>query len=319
MNLLPQVEDQCQYIVGNTPEVFRESPLLPDVEILVLAVFAGGRADLVGDLWAACPKVRWVHSLAAGVDTLVPVLAALPRASEIPVTNAKGAFSRSLAEYSLAAMLHFNKQIPRLQKNREDKKWEKFIMNELHGQTVGFVGFGDIAKATARLCKAFGMRVLALRASRGLTDGGLADETLYTGGEADQRLELFARADHVVCSLPGTPATRHFCGAAEFAAMKPTATFISIGRGVVVDEAALAAVLREERIAGAALDVFAVEPLPAESELWGAPRTLISSHNADFTKTYIQDSWEVFLKRLREFLDPGFSGFADTVDLNKGY
>ena len=125
-------------------------------------------------------RLKWIHSLAAGVDTLVPVLNSLPGGSEIPLTNAKGAFSRSLAEYSLAAMLHFNKQIPRLQKNRTTKTWDKFIMNELHGQTVGFIGFGDIAQCTARLCKAFGMRILAWRNTRGASGEELADEVFYS-------------------------------------------------------------------------------------------------------------------------------------------
>ena len=247
----------------------------------------------------------------------MPQLVALPRGPETPLTNAKGAFSRSLAEYSLAAMLHFNKQVPRLQANRAGKVWEKFIMNELHGQTVGFVGFGDIAQATARLCKALGMRVVALRNSRGLDDAGLADAVYYTCD--GQKLDVFREADHVICSLPGGADTLKFCGCEEFAAMKPSGVFISIGRGTCVDEGALAAALQEGRVAAAALDVFAVEPLPPQSPLWSLENVLLSSHNADLTADYIGATWSVFLERLAEYQAPGWAGFAAEVDKAKGY
>ena len=164
-------------IVGNSLADFQdEHKALQEVEIIVFA----GDAATVADLWPHFSRLRWIHSLAAGVEGLVPVLNSLPGGPDIPLTNAKGAFSRSLAEYSLAAMLHFNKQIPRLQGNRSTKTWDKFIMNELHGQTVGFLGFGDIAQCTARLCKAFGMRILAWRNTRGASGEELADEVFYS-------------------------------------------------------------------------------------------------------------------------------------------
>jgi len=287
----------------------------------VPVVFAGGRPAVIAELWPHCPRVRWVHSLAAGVDTVVPVMRALPKGPETPLTNAKGAFSRSLAEYALAAMLHFNKQVPRLQQARQSRTWEKFVMAELHGRTVGFVGFGDIAQATARLCRAFGMRVLALRNTRGLAGNDLADVVYYASDtEAGAgRLELFGASDFVVCSLPGGPGTKNACGRAEFAAMKPAGVFISMGRGTCVDEEALVEALQGRRIAGAALDVFATEPLPPESPLWDCENLLLSPHNADNTADYMRLTWDVFLRRLAEFSDPGFKGFAEVVDLAKGY
>merc|ERR1711871_1490851 len=221
--------------------------------------------SLLTDIWPLCPKLKWVHSLAAGVETLVPQMVKLPGGNDIPLTNAKGAYSRVLAEYTLAAMLHFNKQVPRLQDNKRSRTWEKFTMSELHGKTVGFVGFGDIAQTHVPYCKAFGMRVLALRQSKNANGNDLADKVYYTGlgapPEGDQKLDLFKEADYVVCSLPGGDATKYFCGRAEFAAMKPSAVFISIGRGTCVDEAALVDALKEGSIAGAALDVFEKEPL----------------------------------------------------------
>mmetsp|Transcript_50516 Transcript_50516/g.156327 ORF Transcript_50516/g.156327 Transcript_50516/m.156327 type:complete len:277 (-) Transcript_50516:45-875(-) len=276
----------------------------------------------MAELWPLCPKLKWVHSMAAGVDTVVPVMNALPRGPDIPLTNAKGAFSRSLAEYALGAMLHFNKQVPRLQQSRAGRNWDKFIMAELHGKTAGFVGFGDIAQATARLCKAFGMKVVALRNQRGPNaDAGnaLADAVFYASEMEDAKLEVFRQSDFVVCTLPGGPATRNACGRAEFSAMKPSAVFISMGRGTCVDEASLVEVLRTGAIAGAALDVFAVEPLPADSPLWDCDNLLLSPHNADLTADYMRLTWDVFLGRLAEYCDPAFATFAGAVDKTKGY
>jgi len=136
---------------------------------------------------------------------------------------------------------------------------------------------------------------------------------------ADAKLRVFGAADYVVCSLPGTPGTYHACGAAEFAAMKASGVFVSIGRGSCVDEAALIEVLRSGKIAGAALDVFEKEPLPPESPLWDCDRLLLSPHNADLTETYMAMAWGSFLEKLAAYTSPGFSGFSSVVDKAKGY
>lgn len=309
-------------IVGNDLETFKSHEKLGEVDILVFVVFAGGNAELISQLWPLCPNIKWVHSLAAGVETVVPILQALPRGPETPLTNAKGAFSSSLGEYALTAMLYFNKQLVRLQNQRQNAVYEKFIMAELSGKTVGFAGFGSIGQATARLCSAFGMKVLALRNSKDAPGNELADEILYSS-DGDGKLELFRRSDFVICSLPGGASTKHFCGKPEFSAMKETGVFISIGRGTCVDEAALHEALTAGSIAGAALDVFEVEPLPATSPLWslGNDKFLLSPHNADLTSTYMQLTWDVFLQKLTRFAAADFTGFAaeDQVDKSKGY
>ena len=149
-------------------------------------------------------------------------------------------------------------------KNQEAKRWDPFVMDVVAGKTVGFVGYGHIAQQTAVLCKALGMRIIACRRSSGGEDVVVPSQTY---APAD-RLKLFAEADYVVCSLPGTAATQDFCGAAEFGAMKSSGVFVSLGRGAAVDEDALVDVLQKGQIRGAALDVFKEEPLPASSPLW---------------------------------------------------
>jgi len=323
--LLELLKDCTQFTwtMGNSLEEFGGPETLKEITILVPCAFAEGNIALLSKLWDLCPKLKWVHSMAAGVETIVPQMLALPGGAEMPLTNAKGAFSRSLAEYTLAAMLHFNKQVPKLQAQKESATWEKFIMKELHGLTVGFVGFGDIAQTTVPYCRAFGMKVIALRQSRNATGEHLADKVYYTGAgyaaEGDQKLDLFREADFVVCSLPGGAATKNFCDKEAFAAMKPTSFFISIGRGTCVDESAVVEALQTGQIAGAALDVFATEPLPKESPVWTCPNLLLSPHNADLTSEYMKLTWDLFLKKFAAFSVPDFAGFDVQVDKVKGY
>jgi phosphoglycerate dehydrogenase-like enzyme len=221
---------------------FESDPRLDSVSSIMF-VAAGGDASVLTPLFDRCPGVKWCHSLFAGVDALAPFIAdRLVSRPEVSLSNGKGAFSSSLAEYVMSSALYFDKKVQDCQHNREHKIWDKFVMPELKGKTMGFVGFGHIGQATAKLAKAFGMHVLALRRDTTKPDGTLADEVL---GPED-KLQLFSRSDFVVSVLPGTPETLDFCGAVEFAAMKPGAVFISCGRGVVVDEDALATALKSE-------------------------------------------------------------------------
>jgi phosphoglycerate dehydrogenase-like enzyme len=238
---LPGVE----FVVANDVATFLESPRLESVEAVVF-VPPASPSTLI-DLWPHLPRARWAHCFFAGVDSLAPFMPQLA-SSGVPLSNGRGAFSMSLAEYVMCAALHFNKRVPTIQKNREQMTWDKFVMPTLAGKTMGFLGWGDIAKATARVAKdAFGMRVMAVRRDPSKPSGDAVDEVL---GEAE-RMRLFAESDFVVSVLPGTPETLNYCGEAEFAAMKASGVFISIGRGLAVDEEALAAALAGRQIAGA--------------------------------------------------------------------
>jgi len=244
-----------------------------------------------------------VHGFYAGIDPIATFAREELVSAKVPLSNGRGAFSSSLAEWSICAAMHFIKQIPRCMANRRARKWDKFVMGELRGLTLGLLGSGDIATATARLGKAFGMRTVALRRNARKPDtSGCFDLILgpYDGPVLPaHKKALFEQCHVVVCTLPGTPETFHFVGAREFDAMLPGAVFVSLGRGVAVDELALDAALRAGKLGGAALDVFEVEPLPAQSPLWDpihGERLLISAHNADYTETCV---WTV--------LEPGTS------------
>eukprot|EP00946_MAST-07B_sp_MAST-7B-sp1_P002576 g2576.t1 len=321
---LPDLAD-VRFLVHNEMEQFEASPHFHDVSAIVF-VAAGGKVELVPDIFDALGQnVRWVHSFFAGVDALAPFIAShlqprqlRPAASgAIPFTNGRGAFSSSLAEHIMASALHFNKKISRCQQNVRDKKWDKFVMPTLSGKTIGFVGFGHIAQTSARIAKAFGMRVVALRRNKGKGgggEGGLAD-VVY--GPED-KFQLISESDFIVSALPGTPETLDYFGEAEFSAMKADATFISIGRGVVVDEDALAASLKAGTLAGAALDVFKTEPLPEASPLWDCgERLLLTAHNADYTEDYFELGWSVWKQNWASLSEDGIP--VTPVDVKLGY
>ena len=217
------------------------------------------------------PNLKWAHGFYAGVDAIAEFATKDLAPANVPLSNGRGAFSSSLAEYALSCTLHFVKQVPRCIDNRRAKKWDKFVMGELRGMTMGLLGAGSIATATAQLAKAFGMKTVALRRNASKPDDTGAFDLVvgpYDGPILPAHKQaLFEQCDVVVCTLPGTPATHHFVSAPELAAMRPGAIFISLGRGVAVDEAALDAALRQGKLGGVALDVYEVEPLPADSPL----------------------------------------------------
>jgi phosphoglycerate dehydrogenase-like enzyme len=289
-----------------------------------------GNPTVLQELYAGghLPNVKWVHGFYAGVDPIASFARDVLEPAGLPLSNGRGAFSSSLAEYVICAAMHFVKQVPRCMQNRRERKWDKFVMGELRGMTMGLLGYGHIAQTTAALAKAFGMRVIALRrnADKPLEGAAAASVDLVLGPYGDGPVEpshkaaLLEQSDIVVSTLPGTPETKHFVSTAEFQAMKEGAVFISLGRGVAIDEAALDAALRSGRLGGAALDVFEVEPLPAESPLWDAvhgDRLLLTSHNADFTETYFLHGWQVWRENLDRYLNG--EPLATPVDKLRGY
>jgi phosphoglycerate dehydrogenase-like enzyme len=173
-------------------------------------------------------------------------------------------------------------------------RWEVFDVHELSTQTMGIVGHGDIGRAIARRAKAFGMKVLAVRRDPSPRAGDEDVDRVYATKDLHQMLP---ECDYVAVAAPLTPETKHLMSTAEFNAMKPTAIIMNVGRGPVIDEAAMTEALRTKRIRGAALDVFEVEPLPADSPLWDMDNVLISAHTADHTKDWLNDAAAFFVEQ----------------------
>ena len=253
-----------------------------------------GTRELLRESFSICKKARWVHSRAAGLDNLLfPELVESP----IPLTNGRGVFSASLGEFVLGAILYFAKDFRRMIRNQTASLWEQFDVQEIAGRTVGILGYGDIGRAVASRVHAMRMRVLATKRH---VDGS-TDPLVEHFHKPEERREMMALCDYIVATAPLTEETRHMISDAEFAVMKPTAVVINVGRGPVIDEAALIRALSANRIKGAGLDVFEHEPLPAGHPLYKLENVLLSPHCADHTADWQDQAMRFFLQQYDRF------------------
>ncbi|MFD9623236.1 D-2-hydroxyacid dehydrogenase [Streptomyces virginiae] len=222
------------------------------------------------------PSISWVHTRAVGVD---PRLLAITADRGITLTNGRGGHGQAVAEYAMAVILAHLKRLPELHRAQQARCWTEPAprLAELQGKTVGILGTGDLGSCTARLLRPFGVRTIGIRRQQ------LAAPDMDELCTPRDLSDVLPRLDVLVIAAPSTPQTRHMIGARELAQLRPSALLVNIGRGAVVDEAALVGALRSQQLAGAALDVFAREPLPPESPLWSMPNVTISPHCADHT------------------------------------
>ncbi len=279
-------------------------------EARVLFNWSGSRAEIVNVL-ARAPKLEWVHARYAGLDGIMsPELQAHP----VPLTNGRGTFSQSLGEFVIAGALYWAKDMPRMNRAKAEHRWEVFDILELSTQTMGIVGHGDIGRAIARRAKAFGMRVLALRRDVSPRPGDEDVDQLYPNPDLHKMLP---ECDYVVVAAPLTPNTKHMMSTAEFNCMKESAIIMNVGRGPVIDEAAMTEALRTKRIRGAALDVFEVEPLPADSPLWDMDNVFISAHTSDHTKDWLNDAANFFVEQFHRWKNN--EPLKNIADKNAGY
>ncbi|HML24222.1 MAG TPA: D-2-hydroxyacid dehydrogenase [Aggregatilinea sp.] len=280
---------------------------------------------------AMAPALRWIQVHSAGVDHIIdqPIV----QQENIHVTSASGIHVTSMAEYTFAMMLYFSRKIPTLLAHQATAHWptgdeyDTFGAIELRGSTVGIVGYGSVGREIARLANAFGMKVLASK--RDVLHP--ADTNSYTlPGTGDPQGEFFERlyppeavttmvrdCDFVVVTVPLTDATRNMVDADVIGAMKKTAYLINVGRGGVVDEDALLDALRSKAIAGAALDVFETEPLPADDPLWKLPNLIISPHLSGVSNTYAERAGDLFIENLRRYV--AHKDLLNEVNLGHGY
>jgi len=261
------------------------------------------------------PNLRWVQTTSAGVGQLVRRLGM--HESELIVTTTSGVHGLPLAEFVFAALLYHTKWFAHLQAEQRAHHWARFCTGELAGQTLAIVGPGRIGREIARIARCFGMTVHALARSHDPARAAvLGIDRLFA---RDELTALLAGADCVVLSTPHTPETERLIGAAEFAAMKPGVVFINIARGVVVDEEALIEALRSGRIGFAALDVFAVEPLPPDSPLWDMPNVLINPHSASTVFTENAKIADLFIRNLRCYLAGDYAKMSPILDKARMY
>ena len=241
---------------------------LPEADILVVTDF---RTGLLERCWPAEPKLCWVHATSAGVDALLfPALVDSP----IMLTNARGVFDRGIAEYVLGAVLMFAKDTHGNLRLQAQRQWQHRDTELIEQRQVLVVGAGSIGAQLARLLSAVGMQVTGM-ASKAREH----EDFVEVLGQEDLHTAL-GKADFVVITAPLNEATEGMFDQAAFAAMKPGARLINVGRGPIVQTDALLAALDAGEIAGAALDVFEEEPLPPEHPLWAQPQVMMSAHMA---------------------------------------
>ena len=262
------------------PEDWRRTPE-GDEEFLAMLAEAEVLFDFprghVRDLLKLAPKLRWVQGSMAGAGE--PARKAGLLETEVVVTTASGVYSVSLAEFALAAMLSHAKNLDGLRRNKEERSWHEGPTDTLEGRTLCVVGMGNIGRAVADRARPFGMRIVGVK--RTVREDDVAwrhADALYA---TDRLRDAVSEADYVVVTLPHTPETDRLLGAETVAAMKPGSYFVNVGRGKVVEEAALIEAMEHGHLSGAALDVFEEEPLPQESPLWGLPNVIVSPHSTD--------------------------------------
>lgn len=306
LKLLDRLPESARLVV--TGDVDKALEVAPEADAILCDM---GKAGILKTILPHAPKVRWIHSLSAGVE---PLLFEEMLEHPATLTNGRGAYKRSLAEFVIAGAMYFAKNMPRLLADQKAHKWEQFYMEELYGHTMGIVGYGEIGRASAEKAKAFGMKVLALRRRPELSSSDPLVDRVYTHSELR---EMIAECDYIVAAAPNAPGTRGLIGIGEFAVMKPTAVIINVGRGPVIDEGAMIQALSSGKIRGAVLDVFDREPLPADHPLFELPNVLLSPHSGDRVTGWLENAVEVFLDNYGRF-DRG-EELINVVDKKAGY
>lgn len=264
-------------------------------DVFLFSVDLAANDDVLGAALSilASTSLHWVQSPGAGVD--MPIWTELVERG-VRLTTAAGVHAEPIAQYVFTYVLHWHRQVALHQRQQSDRRWEIAVSDDLTSKTLGIVGFGGIGQSTARVAKAFGMRVLGLR--RGVIDDENVDEAFDPSGLAT----LLAQSDFVVLALPLNEATRHLIDAEALAAMRPDAVLINVARGGVVDQDALVDTLQRGAIRGATLDVVAEEPLPPESPLWGLDNCVITPHDAGYSPLAGERLGQLFVENLARYV-----------------
>jgi phosphoglycerate dehydrogenase-like enzyme len=292
------------------------------------------KADVLYTMYALpdeelVPHLKWVQFFLAGIDKVIdePIL----RRDGIQATTLSGANTPQVAEHVLTMMLALGHNLPDFFIRQGRLEWmtdkgTRYQPLELRDSTIGIVGYGSIGRQVARLARGFGATVLATKREvmdpedKGYSpeDTGDPQGDIFTRLYPPQALRsMLKECDFVVVTVPLTTETIGMIGAEQLAALKPSAYLIDVSRGGVVDHNALVQALQENRLAGAALDVFEEEPLPADHPLWAMPNVVITPHIAGFSTHYLQRANALFIENLKHFL--AGEPLLNQIDLEKGY
>jgi len=277
-----------QLTVNSVDHHEKVGPWIEGAEILM--TFSPFMADHVA---RDAKRLKWIQVLGSGVDGIVN----LPSLRQgVLVTSGRGVQATPVSEAALALMLALSRDLPRMVKNQSALKWERWPSQVLHGRTLGILGVGQIGEALAVKARALGMHVVGISSSLRAVEGF---DRMYS---RDQLSVAVREIDYLVLLTPYSAETHHIVNADVLSRMKPSAFLINVARGGVVNEAHLALALRNNHIRGAALDVFADEPLPPDNELWSLPNVIISPHIAGLNSSYPESILPLLEKNVSLFL-----------------
>ena len=297
------IAPNARFVVATTEEDKRRE--IEDAE----AFFGFG---LKPDMISKARNLRWIQFSSVGVESILcPELLN----SDIVLTNARGATAINISEHVLSLILAFARTLHTSMKNQMNKFWENFRnlpVLEISGDTLGIIGLGSIGLQVATRAHAFDMRILAVDPTQ--TEKPDDVESLW---KMDRLHDLLRQSDFVAICCPLTPQTKGMMGAPEFRAMKPTAILVTIGRGQIIDQAALAEALQTQEIAGAGLDVTDPEPLPSDSPLWEMDNVIITPHHAGASPKSWTRIFNLFCENLQRFVAD--EPLTNIVDQARGY
>ena len=251
-------------------------------------------------------KLQWIQCMITGVDYLVN-LPSFPK--NVVLTSTRGIHGPQMSEVTFLLMLSLNRQFPRNVRNQDKRVWDRWPTKLLYKKSVAILGVGIIGREIARKCQAFDMTV------HGITSTKRTLEFVDHSHGPDELPDVLAQVDYFINVVPSSPQTINMIGKNEIDAMKPTAFYISVGRGDTVDEDALIEALAAKRIAGAAMDVFAIEPLPADSPLWGMENVIITPHIGGMSDIYADQALPIFEENLRRYLNGERRDLVNFIEL----
>jgi phosphoglycerate dehydrogenase-like enzyme len=271
--------------------------------------FSGNNPRRVRQLLDATPNLRWYHTVSAGVENM-PLAELAERG--IVLTNNSGSYDVQIAEHLMMFVFAASRQLHRYRDQQRSRVWKDLSHEELRDATIVVYGMGSIGGEVARLASAVGMRVIGVRRKATSREPGIARVVA-----AEQLAEVAGEADYLAITAPLTAATRGAISREVISRMKPTAWIVNIARGAIVDEDAMVEALRDKRIAGAGLDVFATEPLPPDHPLWTMENVMITPHSSGDSPRANERTLVLFAENLRRYKvgEP----LLNRVDYKAGY
>lgn len=316
-------------VVLTKTEGFKHFGLLDDLDIAGLELVKVTTADELAaeisdaevfygfptsDILRKGKALRWIQAPSAGVNFLQSLKELVD--NDIVLTNTRGAHGPSIGEHTFALLFALTRHMPEALHAQGERRWAwsdiYFTSHEIWGRTMGIIGYGAIGRAVAQRARGFDMEVIAVDPHP--EPGAPFVSEAWT---MDRLPDLLSQSDVVVVSAPLTPESFHLLDAAALAHMKPDAYLIVVSRGGIVDETALADVLRQGKIAGAGIDVAEIEPLSTESPLWDAPNLVITPHTAGDSSEKEQRCVEILRENLRRYAQG--ETLLNVVDKQRGY